>query len=284
MFEGVTVARPVVVADQILDIDDVQGSLPALPLLRESLGVRLMVVGSLVVAHGKRIDLWRRELKRGFPLRFAVMAHDSEGLSAQFGASAEQLQSLYDSWAPDYDADVESWGYQVPVEVASALMAEGVGQEHEVLDAGCGTGGSGVALKQAGFASVVGIDFSTESLARAKAREVYEVVAAVDLTKPLPFRDHRFAAVGSAGVFTYIDDVEATLRELLRVTESGGVIVFSQRTDLWEARGCDAVLAGLEAAELCTAESTEPKPYLPGHPEYGDIIGVIYTTLRIPIR
>lgn len=212
------------------------------------------------------------------------MSHDSAGLSDQFASSSEDLRALYDDWAPAYDADVESWGYQVPGTVAAMLCASGVTDGAEVLDAGCGTGGSGVALHSAGLRPVFGIDFSTESLVRARARGVYSGVAAVDLTKPLPFADGRFAAVGSSGVFTYISDVEATLRELVRVTKPGGAIVFSQRTDLWESRNCDTALANLVHDGLCRRESTDPKPYLPGHPEYGHTIGVIYTTMRLGER
>lgn len=216
------------------------------------------------------------------------MAHDSEGLSAQFAATSDELRALYDEWAHEYDADVESWGYQVPITVASMLQESGISESAEVLDAGCGTGGSGVALKQAGFTSVFGIDFSTESLARAKERATvdgpaYDGLAAVDLTEPLPFADQRFGAVASSGVFTYIEDIEATLLELVRVTTTGGVVVFSQRTDLWETRNCDLALAKLSAATGCIVTSTDPQPYLPGHPEYGDTIGVIYTTLRLRV-
>ena len=110
---------------------------------------------------------------------------------------------------------------------------------------------------------------------------VYAGLAVVDLTAPLPFADRRFAAVGSAGVFTYIADVGATLRELIRVTSTGGVIVFSQRTDLWKSRDTEATLDQLGESGICEVFSTEPQPYLPGHPEYGDTIGVIYTRLLV---
>ncbi len=210
--------------------------------------------------------------------------HDSSELSAQFAASTEELVALYDSWSPSYDDDVSSWGYEVPETVAAMLGAtvlQTTGPSAEILDAGCGTGRTGAALRATGFATVIGIDFSTDSLALAGHRNAYAALVHGDLNKPLPFDDDQFAGVASAGVFTYLQEPEPVIRELVRVTQPGGVVIFSQRTDLWDPRDTEASVGRVEADGLASAEFSDPQPYLPGHPEYGKAIKVIYTRMQV---
>lgn len=208
---------------------------------------------------------------------------NSEGLSAQFAATPEDLMALYDNWSPSYDDDIESWGYEVPETVAAMLSASVPtgSPSSEVLDAGCGTGRTGAALRVAGFDSVVGIDFSAESLKMAAARHAYAELIQADLNKTLLFQDDRFAGVVSTGVFTYLHEPEPVIRELVRVTRQGGTIIFSQRTDLWDAHDTEGSVGRIEADGLCRAEFSDPQPYLPGHPEYGKAIKVIYTRIQV---
>ncbi len=210
------------------------------------------------------------------------MAHTSEGLSAQFDATPQQLGVLYDDWSTGYDADMDAWGYEVPERLAALVPQSAL---DVVLDAGCGTGRSGVALRAAGAKSLTGLDYSAESLQLAAERtmedqQVYDAVAQADLTKPLELETGSFSAVVSAGVFTYLPDVEAAVREFIRISRPGGFVVFSQRTDLWRSRECASVLAGVRS-DVDSLEWSEPQPYLPGHPEYGDSIQVRYVSLVV---
>ncbi len=200
----------------------------------------------------------------------------ADGLASQFSSAPSDIAELYDGWAGGYDDDVESWGYQVP-DLLTAQLAD-VDRDALVLDAGCGTGRAGVALRAAGFGHIVGVDYSRASLDMAREREVdgevvYESLAHLDLTKPLPMADDSFDAVLSAGVFTYLPDVASVVAELGRVCRPGGRVVFSQRTDLWESRSCEAALESVRA-QFATLAWSDPKPYLPGHPEYGSDINI----------
>jgi hypothetical protein len=44
---------------------------------------------------------------------------------------------------------------------------------------------------------------------------------------------------------------------------------------------CGVVVQRLVDAGLCEADVSAAQPYLPNHPEYGDTIQVIYTTLTV---
>jgi len=58
-------------------------------------------------------------------------------------------------------------------------------------------------------------------------------------------------------------------------------VIFTQRTDLWAERNCDEILADLAASGRCDVTTSDVSPYLPGHPEFGDQIGIIYTTATV---
>jgi predicted TPR repeat methyltransferase len=201
-------------------------------------------------------------------------------LSSKFQASTDEVAALYDEWADTYDTDIDASDYDIPEKIATMLSQYGL-IEDEILDAGCGTGRSGAALKAVGALSVFGTDISVASLVVAERKGFYSETLAVDLKQKLPFTDNRFGAAISAGVFTYLGDPEPVLQELLRVVRPAGVIIFSQRTDLWEMFDCGALVQRLVDAGLCEADVSTAQPYLPSHPVYSDKIQLIYTTLIV---
>jgi predicted TPR repeat methyltransferase len=197
------------------------------------------------------------------------MNADGQGLAGVSAAAPAEVVGMYDGWVSTYDTDVQSWGYEVPDRLASVIANAGA-TNGDVLDAGCGTGLVGLALDAVGVASVIGADFSPESIDAARQRNVYRELHVLDLSQPLPFTSQRFLAVVCAGVFSYLTDPESVLREFLRIVRHGGTIVFTQRVDLWESRQMDTVLQRLADEGRCTVDVSPPRPYLPGHGEFDD--------------
>jgi SAM-dependent methyltransferase len=91
------------------------------------------------------------------------------------------------------------------------------------LDVGCGVGQVVARLATAGF-EAHGVDVSGPNIER--ARRVSERCQLYD-GRTLPFPDRHFASVGALNVLEHVDEPEAFLRELVRVTEIGGRIVVS---------------------------------------------------------
>jgi len=208
-----------------------------------------------------------------------------QGLAGASSASPGDIAAYYDTWAlANYDDDVAGWGYEAPGRVA-AMAADHFARSAEaagivaVLDAGCGTGGVGTALHGAGFRNIVGGDFTPASIAAAQARAVYRSVVHLDLNERFNFDDAEFAATVCVGVFSYLQDTAAAIGEMLRVTQPGGIVIFTQRTDLWDVRDCPAIIERLVTAGACAATVSEPMAYLPLHPEFADDIEIIYTAL-----
>jgi SAM-dependent methyltransferase len=92
-----------------------------------------------------------------------------------------------------------------------------------VLDVGCGVGQVVARLKEAGF-EASGVDVSGPNIER--ARRFSERCQLYDGRK-LPFPDGHFASVGALNVLEHVEEPEAFIQELVRVTEIGGRIVLS---------------------------------------------------------
>ena len=73
------------------------------------------------------------------------------GWLKQGSTSSAEVRQSYEDWAGSYDNDLLDWDYRAPLESAS-LLKSSIPVSSTILDAGCGTGLVGAALKQVGCA------------------------------------------------------------------------------------------------------------------------------------
>lgn len=179
-------------------------------------------------------------------------------------SDAGEVADRYDQWAKGYDDDLASWSYQAPSVVAETVLSRQP-DAASVLDVGCGTGLVGRALRDRGFAGrITGLDISRESLDVARRGGAYDGVEQADLQQRLPVEDDSADAVVCVGVMTYLPEVETVWREFARAARPGGLVVATQRDDLWDERRCQAVVDRLQDEGVWTPlEITGPAPYLP---------------------
>jgi predicted TPR repeat methyltransferase len=200
-----------------------------------------------------------------------------------YSTESSTVERDYDTFADtgEYDETFDEWGYVGP-ETAAAILMNYVPRNARILDAACGSGLIGTALQHLGYEHIVGIDVSTKLLALADRTGAYEQVRRVDMQVfPLPFDDGEFDAVNFIGALTYFETDEI-LRDLCRVIRSGGHIVFSQRDDIMREQQYGERLDQLQCDGLWTRTfGTEPMPYLPHHPDYGDAIKVQYFVYEV---
>ncbi|MEV7445967.1 demethylmenaquinone methyltransferase [Streptomyces sp. NPDC056257] len=151
---------------------------------------------------------------------------------ASLDKQPHEVASMFDRVAANYDLtnDVLSLGQDRVwrKEVAKAVDAR-PGQK--VLDLAAGTATSSLPFAATG-AYVVPCDFSLGMLMEGKKRNSWLPLTAGDATK-LPFKDDVFDTVTISFGLRNVQDTDAALRELYRVTKPGGQVViceFSQPT------------------------------------------------------
>lgn len=145
--------------------------------------------------------------------------------SAYQARDAAQTRALYDDWAISYEAEVAENGYVTPERCAAALKAQTTDPTQPVLDFGCGTGLSGLALHQAGFTTIDGLDLSGEMLAIAREKGVYRHLNQIEAGAPLPGETYNLcAAIGVIGAGAA---PISALHTLMRRLPKGGKLVFS---------------------------------------------------------
>jgi ubiquinone/menaquinone biosynthesis C-methylase UbiE len=115
---------------------------------------------------------------------------------------------------------------------------------------------------------------SQASLELARQGGAYDALDVADLQQRLALDDGSVDAVVCVGVMTYLPEVEKVWQEFARVARPGGLVVVTQRDDLWESRACQDVVDRLQAGGVWTPlEVAGPAPYLPvgygGTPEVG---------------
>jgi len=194
----------------------------------------------------------------------------------------QAVAGRYDEWAQSYDDDLASWSYQAPSVVAEAVVSRHPDAD-SVLDVGCGTGLVGRALRARGFQGrLTGLDISEASLAIAEQSGAYDALERADLQQRLAVEDESVDALACVGVMTYLPDVEAAWREFARVVRPGGIMVVTQREDLWDTRGCQAVVDRLQDEQVWSpVDITGPAPYLPEGYGGTPAVGCYYLTARV---
>ncbi len=113
--------------------------------------------------------------------------------------TADETRALYDDWSASYEAEVAEHGYATPGRCAAALAQFMPDTAAPILDFGCGTGLSGLALKLSGFTTVDGVDLSADMLAQAQTKGVYRTLTQIDADSPIEGTYQAIAAIGVIG-------------------------------------------------------------------------------------
>lgn len=156
-----------------------------------------------------------------------------QAMSDKFLADAYSLESPeatrehYDKWAASYDSEIAENGYATPGRVAEALKAQISDLDTPVLDFGCGTGLSGLALRRAGFSIIDGMDPSSEMLDGARAKEAYRTLTGFDIADPAPVARGAYSAITATGVIGIGAAPPETFDLLMHALDRGGLLAFS---------------------------------------------------------
>jgi 2-polyprenyl-3-methyl-5-hydroxy-6-metoxy-1,4-benzoquinol methylase len=160
---------------------------------------------------------------------------------------SENLMNYYDKWANNYDRDVQDEQYNGPEYIADYLsqfskninhhLAVDPSNQHvSILDAGCGTGLVGLALHKKGYTHIDGFDLSNSMVTQARQTGAYQTLhGECDMLKEIPaYQDNQYDVIVCCGVFTTGHVPPIALKELIRITKQGGLVVSSTRKSYYD--------------------------------------------------
>ena len=139
--------------------------------------------------------------------------------------SAEDTRAHYQKWAGSYDAEVVGQGYVTPHRAAQALWSALPQSQTPILDYGCGTGLSGIALRSVGYEVIDGIDPSPEM--RHEAKGIYRNLTGFDATDPEPLQQGSYKAITAIGVISVGAAPPQTFDLLMKALPHNGLLAFS---------------------------------------------------------
>lgn len=223
----------------------------ALPPLRQAVKLEpRSAEARLALAHAAReagaAPESRREAEAALRLAKgdADLAGQARFLLAALGAAAAPdrapaayVRDLFDQYAPRFDEELtQRLAYRTPQALAALLAAHagaegGVPAEGtlDILDLGCGTGLSGLAL--APFARrLEGLDLAPRMLAEAARTGCYAALHEADLLDFLPTRPAAYDLVAAADVLNYLGDLAPALAAIAGALRPGGLALFSVET------------------------------------------------------
>lgn len=175
----------------------------------------------------------------------------------------ESMRRYYDAWADSYDTDLRENDYRTPGRCAAALAAHLGEKDAAILDFACGTGISGVALKEAGFTTIDGTDISDGMLDKARAKGVYRDLFRIEPDGMLDTGGRPYSAITAVGAIGagaapagYIDDALTNL-------PPGGLFVVSLNDHTLEEPDYEARLTRAVSDGRVEKLTAEDGPHLP---------------------
>ena len=137
----------------------------------------------------------------------------------------DETRQIYDEWAASYEAEVARNGYVTPGRCAAAIAEFTDDMDAPLLDFGCGTGLSGLALKLAGFSTIDGVDLSPEMLAQAAEKGIYRKTTQVSGSDTM--EQGAYQTIAAIGVIGSGAAPISVLDMLLNALPQDGKLVFS---------------------------------------------------------
>ena len=147
-------------------------------------------------------------------------------LDKAYGTTGD-TRDLYAAWAKSYDQELGEGGYATPARCAEALAKHSRDLKAPILDFGCGTGLSGLALKLAGFEVIDGVDVTADMLSGAREKNLYRSLELIEPNTPLSHVAGTYAAITAIGVIGTGAAPISVFDLIMKGLVSGGLTVLS---------------------------------------------------------
>lgn len=147
---------------------------------------------------------------------------------AQVSQKNQHASQLFDGIARNYEWPAQLFSFFQYHRWRRYLVSKlELASGQTALDICTGPGGVAASVSRKYGCSVVGLDLSSEMLAKARANfssSGLDVRLTQARAENLPFRDNSFDAVIFTFLLRYVDDVEGTIAEMARVLRPGGIL------------------------------------------------------------
>ena len=141
---------------------------------------------------------------------------------------AASIASLYDSYAPGFDAHLaHDLHYRLPERIGQLLRSLYPDLRFNVLDLGCGTGLVGACLGRI-KGHIVGVDLSARMIQQAQRRGVYSKFHRVNLLDALAHTPAgHYEVITCADALIHVGELTPVVQGAWRVLKAGGYFIFS---------------------------------------------------------
>ncbi|MGD0800912.1 MAG: methyltransferase domain-containing protein [Terracidiphilus sp.] len=143
-------------------------------------------------------------------------------------APDECILQTFRDFSSHYDTKMrDNLSYQAPERLQDLIRSEiGEAAKLEILDLGCGTGLSGVGLKERA-ARLTGIDLSPEMIEKAQDRGIYDQLEVAEITAWLEQTQAQFDLIVACDCLVYFGDLQPVAVSASRRLKPGGCFAFT---------------------------------------------------------
>jgi predicted TPR repeat methyltransferase len=147
--------------------------------------------------------------------------------AAESNTTPEYATNLFNNYALNYEQHMQGvLNYSVPKHVGRTLHDLKVLAVNKTLDLGCGTGLTGIVLRELS-AHLTGVDIAEKMLKFAREKGIYDSLAHQELIAFLQEQHEQYNLIVAADVLPYFGDLTVLMRLINTHLSSGGYFIFT---------------------------------------------------------
>ena len=155
------------------------------------------------------------------------MYHAFNGGSKTEQGCPTYVKHLFNNYALYYDSHLQrNLRYTIPAAIAKQLHCIQPLAHHQTLDLGCGTGLTGIVLREASD-YLIGVDISAKMLNQAKNKGIYDNLVESEIIEFLKQETRKYSLIVAGDVLPYLGDLEICFKEIKTRLNSGGLLIFT---------------------------------------------------------
>lgn len=147
--------------------------------------------------------------------------------SAKVNPCFEYVQNLFNNYALYYDKHMnETLHYSLPQHTAKILHQLNYLSVNKTLDLGCGTGLTGVVLREISQ-YLVGVDIAPKMIEQAREKCIYDTLVTDEVLHYLQQAKASYELIVANDVLPYLGDLHELFKQIKQILSSPGLFVFT---------------------------------------------------------